>query len=86
MDVSGGVLERVTDPVDDTDGFRAVPEWEELITDGGANVDTETVESVTDGIVDIFGVPGGSADKVPTDEDELDLVGLAARAEGVGKG
>ena len=34
--------------------------------------------------VEIFGVVAGNPDSVATEEDEFDLVGLAALADGVG--
>lgn len=45
----------------------------------------EEADKVGGGTVVIFGVVEGKPDKVATEDEEFDLVGLAARADGVGK-
>jgi len=82
--VSGGVPS-VAEPVDEIDGFRIVPGCVAVRAIGCTKVDVgEGADKAAGGMVEIFGVVEAKPESVATDDDELDLVGLVPRAEGVG--
>jgi len=82
--VSGGVP-NCAEPVDEIEGFRVVPACMEVTVVGCTKVDVgEGADKAAGGMVEILGVVEAKPDSVATDDEELDLVGLVARAEGVG--
>ena len=84
--VSGGVPNGAADPVDEIDGFRFNTGCDEVTTVGWTNVDVGGgADRAAGGTCDILEVVEAKPDKVATEEEEFDRVGLDARADGVGK-
>jgi hypothetical protein len=74
--VSGGVS-RVTNPVNDIDGFRLLLGCVDVPTVGCMKVEVgEGADNVTGGTDEILDVDEAKPDSVATEEEEFDLVGL----------
>lgn len=72
------------DPLEEIEGFRVPPWWEDD-TVGWINAEEgDGADNAAGGTWDILGVEDAKPDSVATEEEELDRVGLEARADGVG--